>query len=460
MPPALPQFLIAFVVAAPFCAFAGIGLLWLFGWKPRERILAAVSAVLYSAAGAAVAVLFVITGQGNSETVVRLGSWFHVGRYEFSLVLLADRLSVPMMAMTVLLVGLIGSFSVRYLHRDPGYLRFFALLHLFGFASLLSFAAGSFDLLIGGWELVGLTSVLLIAFFHNRRDPVQNAIRVFATYRVADLGLLTGVFVLHHAAGSTLYGSLFRGHWPAQTTVLNTDAAALAGFLLLIAACGKSAQIPFSGWLPRAMEGPTPSSAIFYGAISVHLGAYLLLRTEPILKASPGVRTVAVCTGILTAIHATMSGRASTDAKTSLAYSSMAQVGLIFAEAGMGWSWLALVHTLSHAAVRTLQFLRAPSMLHDYHRVHAAAGGQLPKTGDHYQALLPAGARLWLYRFALDRAHLDTILDRFIVGPSLRLARGFAAFEAGRSGTGWRGGEAPAIAARSHSRRNAGGADA
>jgi NAD(P)H-quinone oxidoreductase subunit 5 len=158
---------------------------------------------------------------------------------------------------------------------------------------------------------------------------------------------------------------------------------------------------------------------------------------DPILEAAPIVRGVTVAIGLLTALHATMTGRASTDAKTSLAYASMAQIGLIFAESAMGWSWLALMHMTGHAAIRTLQFLRAPSMLHDYHRVHAAAGGNLPESGSHYQALLSASARSWLYRLALDRGHLDTILDRWVTGPALRAARALAAFEAGRDdGTG------------------------
>jgi NAD(P)H-quinone oxidoreductase subunit 5 len=428
----LPQLLTAFIVAAPLGAFAFSGLLWLFGWNPREKTVARISAAVYSSAAAAVAGLFVtMQMSGNWQTVVPLGTWFRAGEYEFPLVLLADRLSIPLMALTVLLVGLIGSFSVRYLHRDPGYLRFFLLLHLFGFAALLAFTAGSLDLLIGGWELIGLTSVLLIAFFYGRKEPVQNAIRVFATYRIADIGLLVGVFVLHNAAGSASCRTLFRGDWPTQGTVLDPNAAALAGILFVIAACGKSAQVPFSGWLPRAMEGPTPSSAIFYGAISVHMGAYLLLRIQPILEAAPLVQAATVAVGLVTAIHATMSGRVATDAKTSLAYSSMAQVGIIFAEAGMGWGWIALIHTVSHAVVRTLQFLRAPSMLHDYHRVHAAAGGQIPKTGLHYEALLAPGVRSWLYRFALDRGHLDTIIDRFVVGPVLKAARMLAQLEAG-----------------------------
>jgi NADH-quinone oxidoreductase subunit L len=457
----LPQFLTAFVVAAPLCAFAGIGLLWLFGWNPRERTLARVSAAVYSLATVATTLLIVsMLRTGASRVVVSLGSWFRVGEYDFSLVLLADRLSVPMMAMTVVLVGVIGSFSVRYLHRDAGYLRFFLLLHLFGFAALLAFLAGSLDLLVGGWELVGLTSVLLIAFFHTRRDPVENAIRVFGRYRLADLGLLTGVFVLHHVAGTASCSAIFRGDWPGQATVLNAGAAALAGVLFVIAAAGKSAQIPFSGWLPRAMEGPTPSSAIFYGAISVHLGAYLLLRIEPILRAAPAVQAFTVVTGLVTAVYATMAGRAATDAKTSLAYASMGQVGIIFAEAGMGWAWIALIHTLSHAAVRTLQFLRAPSMLHDYHRVHAAAGGHLPKTGVHYQALLPGSARLWLYRFAIDRGHLDTILDRFLIRPVLRAAGALAALEAGKSATRYGGRLYLAPAPEAHSRKPARGRNA
>jgi NAD(P)H-quinone oxidoreductase subunit 5 len=209
----------------------------------------------------------------------------------------------------------------------------------------------------------------------------------------------------------------------------------VAAGLLVLAAMGKSAQVPFSGWLPRAMEGPTPSSAIFYGAISVHLGVYLLLRVQPLLQQAPLVQAAVVIIGLITAIHATMSSRAAADAKTSLAYASLAQISLIFIEAGMGWSWLALVHTVSHAALRTLQFLRAPSMLHDYHRVHAAAGGQVAKTGTHYEALLTAGARRWMYRMALDRGHFDTLLDRFVTGWILRAAASLAAFEAG----GWAG---------------------
>ena len=152
------------------------------------------------------------------------------------------------------------------------------LLNLFAFGSLIAFAAGSFDLLVGGWEIVGITSVLLIAFFQLRTPPVENALRVFAVYRACDIGLLVGVFAMHHWAGTASFADGFPD--------LRGSRATTVCLLLLLAAAGKAAQVPFSGWLPRAMEGPTPSSAIFYGAISIHAGAYLLLRLQPMLAHS------------------------------------------------------------------------------------------------------------------------------------------------------------------------------
>jgi NAD(P)H-quinone oxidoreductase subunit 5 len=196
--------------------------------------------------------------------------------------------------------------------------------------------------------------------------------------------------------------------------------------LLLLAAAGKAAQIPFSGWLPRAMEGPTPSSAIFYGAISIHAGAYLLLRAQPLLAHSVVSSVLVIGIGLATAIHGTMVGRASADAKTSLAYASLTQVGVVFVEIGLGWKWVAITHILGHATVRTLQFLRAPSMLHDYHRMHSAAGGELAQTGKHLEDLLPQRVQLWFYRWALDRGHLDTILDRWMLHPLMQLSGLFA----------------------------------
>ncbi|MBL8236139.1 MAG: hypothetical protein JNM66_01880, partial [Bryobacterales bacterium] len=356
-----------------------------------------------------------LRASGAVSIVVPLGDWFTVHDYHFPLVLLGDRLSLPFLALTVILVGLIGQFSATYLHRDPGFARFYILLHLFSFGAMLIFSAGSFDLIIGGWELVGITSVLLISFFHYRTGPVDSALRVFAVYRACDIGLIAAAFVMHHIA----HTSNFSQGMPR----LSGADATTAGFLLLLSAAGKSAQVPFSGWLPRAMEGPTPSSAIFYGAISVHAGAYLLLRAQPILNDAPLAAAAVVATGLSTAILGSIAGRACADAKTSLAFASLAQVGVVFVEIGLGWTWIPVMHILGHAMVRTLQFLRAPSMLHDYHQVHAAAGGHLERTGKHLESLFPRGTQLWLYRLALDRGHLDTLLEQLFVLPLLAISR-------------------------------------
>lgn len=407
------EWLLLVLVALPALAFLLLAGLWLVGITLPEKGIARLTAGVYLTASGLAAVLAAVPG-----TVQTTGwEWFAIGEYRYILTLSLDRLSAPFVLLTAILTGLTGAFSARYLHREPGFLRFFALLHLFAFGALLLFTAGSFDLVIAGWELVGITSVLLIAYFTERKEPVANSLRVFGIYRAADIGLLVAVFLLHHSLGTANFDALFGGQWPGQTAMLTGAGATSIALLLLLAAAGKSAQGPFSGWLPRAMEGPTPSSAIFYGAISVHAGVYLLLRAYPVLTQSALAMGAVTVTGLVTAFFGTLVGRACTDAKTSLAYASLSQVGLIFMELGLGFPSLALWHATGHAAVRTLQFLRAPSALHEYHQIHAAAGGHLEKTGLHFEAVLPAGARLWLYRLAADRGHLDSFLDRVFLSP-------------------------------------------
>lgn len=413
-----PEILLVSLVVAPGLLFAGLGLVWLLGWTPGEEFVAFLTSVLYSSLIGGAAYIGWITGGG----VLEAGSaeWFHAGSYHFGLSLRVDWLSWPLLLLTIMLTGLVGVFSVRYLHRDRGYFRFFLLLHLFTFGALVVITAANLDLLLCGWELVGITSVLLIGFFDERPEPVRSAVRVFAFYRVADLGLLLGLFFLHVQIGSTN---------PQDFGKLTGSGALLVGLLLLVAASGKSAQAPFSAWLPRAMEGPTPSSAIFYGAISVHLGAYLLLRSAAVLEESRLAALAVGLVGVVTAVVATLVHRACADAKGSLAYATMAQLGVIFVEISLGWYKLALVHMIGHAVARTLQFLRAPSMLHDYHRVYAAAGGNLGRTGEHYERLLPESVRLWLYRAAVDRGYQDALLDRLVLQPVLRFARACEALD-------------------------------
>lgn len=411
-----PGLLLPLITALPGVAFLFLALCWMLGIVLREKHVTRLTSSVFLLASAGVAALSFTPGPVKAD----LGNLFTAGHYQFPVVLVLDRLSLPLVGLTILLTGLIGAFSARYLHREPGFLRFFLLLHLFAFGSLLLFTAGSLDLVVAGWELVGLTSVLLIAFFQERADPVRSALRVFAMYRAADIGLLVGVFTVHHYFGTASFAGLFTGAWPNQSTRIGGGEALLVGLLLVLAAAGKSAQAPFTSWLPRAMEGPTPSSAVFYGAISVHAGAYLLLRMQPVLAASRTASILVIAMGVTTAVIGTLAGRACSDAKTSLAHASMTQVGIIFAEIGLGLPTLALWHICGHAAARTLQFLRAPSALHEFHQMHSAAGGHLEQTGVHLEAIVPVRFRNWLYRLALDRGHVDAILDRLFASPLYR----------------------------------------
>lgn len=416
--------LIPILIATPGALFLGLSLVWLLGGGVAERVMARITKSAYFLlALLAVVIGWGMSSQGLHSIQVSLGDWFTVGHYGYPLSLLVDGLSLPLVGLTVALVSIVAFFSVRYLHRDPGFLRFFLLLHLFTFGALLVFTADSLDLLIVGWETIAITSVLLVGFFQYRPEPVRNALWVFASYRVADLFMLLAIFLAHHWFGTTSWEGL-----------LGADEAhsihgTVVAVLLVIAAGGKSSQGPFWGWLPRAMEGPTPSSAVFYGAISIHTGAYLLLRIEPLIRHSWIATGLIILTGLATAFLGTLVHRTCADAKTSLAYAAQTQIGLIFVEIGLGWTTFALIHLVSHAMLRTLQFLRTPSMLRDYHRVHAASGGKISPTGSHYESLLPQSVQVWLYRLALGRGFYDAIVERWIIAPIQALARWLTIFE-------------------------------
>jgi NADH-quinone oxidoreductase subunit L len=416
------NFLFFLILGLPLATFLLLSMLWLVGITASERVIGRTTKVIYGVMFLAlISLMFLVFQQPEHSLQIRLGEWFRVGEYEYPLAFQFDRLTMPFFALTVILTGIVGSFSITYLHRDPGFLRFFLLLYLFSFGAMLVFSASSLDLLIGGWELVGITSVLLISFFQYRPEPVHNALRVFATYRVADLFILVSVFLAHHWFGTANWAELKVIATSPTLTESAPYAVTVFAILLVFAASGKSAQGPFCSWLARAMEGPTPSSAIFYGAISVHAGPYLLLRMEPLIRQSIFATSLLCFIGATTAIVATMLQRSSTDAKTSLAYAAQTQLGIIFVEISLGWHDLALLHVMGHATVRAMQFLRSPSMMSDYHRVHSGAGGQLSATGAHYDRLLPESMQRKLYCFTLFRGFHDAMLQRYLVRPLCRV---------------------------------------
>ncbi|KPK51745.1 MAG: hypothetical protein AMJ63_11535 [Myxococcales bacterium SG8_38_1] len=409
------------ILGFPALAVLALGLrAWAYRpWSERATVGIVGFAFTAAVADCALSSVWLLTAD-VTEVRVPLGSWFSVGHYSFDWNLIADRLSIPFAAFSAVLLGLVASFSRRYLHREPGFARFYLLLAIFGTAVELVVLAGSLDLVFLGWELVGLTSALLIAFFHERRGPVEHGLRAFLTYRLCDVGLLAAGVALHFMVGTSEVGPSTGGPWAGFVVPSTWAGATIVGLLIVWASMGKAAQLPFSGWLPRAMEGPTPSSAVFYGALSIHLGPYLLLRAESILQASGLAAGAVIAVGALTALHATFVGRTQTDIKSALAYASMTQVGLIYVEIGLGFRYLAVAHIVGHAAIRTLQILRSPSLLHDHHHLEQAMGTQLPRTGGHLERLVPNALQPWLYRVALERGGFDALLKDWIVGPALR----------------------------------------
>jgi NAD(P)H-quinone oxidoreductase subunit 5 len=409
--PILAGWLTLVLMSSPGALVGILGVSSLLGRPLPERVVSALTHVAFSiSTSASLALLVGFALSPEVQIVLPLGKWFETEGYHFELVLLVDGLSVTFAALTAVICGIVGAFAHRYLHREPGYNRFFFLLALFAFGMTSTALAGTLELVYAAWEIVGLSSALLIAFHQERIAPLSNGLRTFVVYRVCDMGLLAAVALTHHATG---HGDI---------TELEGGLATAVTLLLLLAAAGKSAQVPFSGWLPRAMEGPTPSSAIFYGALSVHAGAYLLLRAGPLLDESPLASFAVVLLGLATAFHATLSGRVQTDVKTALAYASLTQVGIILVEIGLGLRLLPLLHLVGNALTRTLQFLRAPSILHDFHQLQNAVGGHLGRTGLHLERSVPDRWQRRLYVFALERAYLDAILDA-VVARLLRMVR-------------------------------------
>jgi len=430
--PHVLQFLGLVVVVSPFLLTSILGISSLLRLKLAETTTEKLTyASIASGLLAAVAVLSTMLTTGTRHIAIDLGNWVAVPHlYHFSVKFVFDRLSVPFAILSFVLSGTIGAFATKYMHRERGFNRFFVLYAIFVLGMEVTSLAGTIETLFTGWELVGLSSALLVAFFQERPAPARNALWVWTVYRVSDAALLLAAVVMHHLRGEGDFDKLLgTGPWPYEYSSLPANQALLVGLLLLVAAAGKSALVPFSGWLPRAMEGPTPSSAVFYGALSVHLGAFLLLRVSPLLERSMLLCAVIVVLGLITAVFAYLAGSVQTDIKSALSFASLSQVGIIVAEIGLGFRYVALFHILGHACLRTLQFVRAPTLLQDYRTLENAIGANLPRAGAPWSFLGKNRHDAWLYRLGLERGYLDTLLVDYVVVPFVRTFRWCDALE-------------------------------
>jgi NADH-quinone oxidoreductase subunit L len=325
--------------------------------------------------------------------------------------LVLDITAAPLLALTAVFAPLIALFSRTYLHREPGHARFFLLFNLFITGMVTMALGGTPGAFFAGWEMVGLSSALLIGYFDAREAPVRAGLRVLGTYRACDIGLLVAVLV----EGSNVV------HGKTPFSVMNAHAGVIAAGLLL-AAMGKSAQLPFGGWLPRAMEGPTPSSAIFYGALSVHAGVFLLIRAEPWMHELGAARLALGLAGAATAAYGAACARAQSDAKSALAYAVMTQTGLMFVELALGLPMLALAHLTGHACLRAWQLLRAPSVGSDARAVRDALGHTPPRPAS-WPRMLSASTDRRLQFLALQGFFADAHVDRIFLKPLVTLAR-------------------------------------
>jgi NADH:ubiquinone oxidoreductase subunit 5 (subunit L)/multisubunit Na+/H+ antiporter MnhA subunit len=326
---------------------------------------------------------------------------FSHATYHFTLTLVLDGASAVFLLLVQFITSMVVRFSRFYLHREPGFRRFFATVLVFETAMCLLALAGNLDVMFAGWELVGISSFLLIAFYRERQSAVRNALKTYSVYRVADIGMLLA---------ACLQGGGERSGYAI-------------GLLLLLAAMGKSAQFPFSFWVARAMEGPTPSSALFYGALSVHAGAYLLLRGFPLFAGIVVVRICIGLVGVITAVLCSMFSGVQPTIKGQIGYASAAQVGIIFVEIALGLTHLALLHIVSNALVRCYQLLVSPSVVaHRLRRQATAGAARAGATRSLYSRLVPERFRATLYAFALSEGYLKDILKGGLWFPLRRIA--------------------------------------
>ena len=339
-----------------------------------------------------------------------IGKWLSSGELNINVSFMLDTLGLTMSLLVSFIALLMLRFSVNYLHREAGFQRFFMILLLFTSAMQLIVLAGNSVLAFVGWELAGVSSYLLIAYAWDRPVATENATAAFITNRIGDTGFIAGIVLSVIWLGGSEWTML------NNTSGLENLQIDLIVGCFLLAALAKSAQLPFSAWITRALEGPTPSSAIFYGSLMVHAGVYLLLRHEPQQSPTPPLMALIAVLGLLTALYGWVSEFVQTDIKTSLMLSTVSQAGLMLLWIGVGWFELAAWHMVLHAIWRAYQFLNSPSMMHMVSRAARPVPAWLSRLR-------------WLHTASLQRFWLDPLANWLLVRPTIALSRDVQNFD-------------------------------
>jgi len=369
--------------------------------------------------------LFVISWvlQSSPDLNLKHFVFYEEGSIEIYLDFYFDRVTAVFGLVGALITFLVLIFSKFYLHRDEGYKRFFNTVLLFFFGYNVAVFAGNFETLFIGWEFLGITSFLLIAFYRDRYLPVKNALKTISLYRLGDICLLLALWMSHH-------------FWHENITFMKlNDVALVSGqiaahfnfalfisAMLIISATIKSAQFPFSSWLPRAMEGPTTSSAVFYGSLSVHLGVFLLLRTHTFWESIGMMKVSIILIGIVTTVIASLIARVQSTVKTQIAYASIAQIGLMFIEVALGWHNLVLIHFTGNALLRTYQLLVSPSVLG--YLIHDQVFNFAPGNTEIQKSFLGRFTNT-LYLWSIKEWNMDSFLRNVLWNPAKYIGNKF-----------------------------------
>ncbi len=410
------EFIASLIFAAPLAATIIIILGILSGHfqhETSERLVGRLStlAVLISLFSIIGLLIFSVLNPDQLPASLELLNWFSSGELSINIALQLDMLSLAMGSLFAFLLFITQRFSVNYLHREKGYFRYFMILNMFTTAMLMIVMSGNAVTAFLGWELAGLSSYLLIAYAYDRPTATENATRVFITNRLGDAGFILALVLAFYWANGNDWNSM-------NNELIALDASqrfiVLSGFVL--AALVKSALFPFCSWITRALEGPTPSSAIFYGSLMVHAGIFLLLRLAPVIDTSTAIQVILITLGILTIAYGWLGGLVQTDVKTALIFSVLTQTGLMLLCIGFGWYTLGAIHLAAHAIWRAYQMLSSPAYLTLTNRNARPISAWLQK-------------RPTLFNAALHRMWLDNIIDWIAVKPTELMAQDLNHFD-------------------------------
>jgi NADH-quinone oxidoreductase subunit L len=334
----------------------------LFTNTPKKTFVGIIASLLIFTAFGSSSVLLMHILDGGEPIHVEMMTWMATGNLYIPFGFVVDQISVTMMMVVTLVSTVVHIYSIGYMDHDKGFNRFFAWLSAFVFSMMILVMSDNYAGLFIGWEGVGLCSWGLIGFWFHKESATWAANEAFIMNRIADLGMLIGLFLVYWNTGTLQYDGAF-----AAFATLDTATLTWIGIFLFIGAMGKSAQFPLHTWLADAMEGPTPVSALIHAATMVTAGVYLVIRSNELYSLIPNVGLFIASLGTFVALFAASMALVNRDMKRIIAYSTLSQLGYMFAAAGLGAYWVALFHLMAHAFFKALLFLGAGNVMHAMH---------------------------------------------------------------------------------------------